>query len=68
MNIDKIQPNYIFKVDPVNFFEAGKQRQTGKNNSFNSGLFTQLSNEAYNLNHPKVAGSETQAKSLDLLA
>lgn len=68
MNIDKIQPNYIFKVDPVNFFESGKQRKAEKNNSFNSGLFTQQTNEAYNLNHPRVAGSQTQAKSLDLLA
>lgn len=67
MNIDKIQPNYIFKVDPVNFFETRKQ-EPAKNNIFSSGLFTAQTNGNFNLTHPKVAGSETSAKKLDLLA
>lgn len=67
MNIDKIQQNYIYKVDPVNFFETRKQNPS-ENNRFNSGLFAQQTNESFNLIHPKVAGSESRAKSLDLLA
>ena len=52
--IEAIQPNNIFRVNAVNRFD--------------SGLFTQQTNENYNLNHPKVKGSETQARHLDLLA
>ncbi len=67
MNIDKIQQNYIYRVDPVNFFEAKKQEPT-KNNIFQSGLFAKQTNEVFNLNHPKVAGSETTANKFDMLA
>ena len=67
MNIYKIQPNYVFKVDPVNFFEARKQ-EPAKNNIFQSGLFSTQTNDTFNLNHPKVAGSETTANKFDMLA
>ena len=64
--IDKIQPNNIFKVNPVQLFENNRQNRT-ENNPFNSSLFSQQTNENYNLNHPRVAGG-AQANSLDLLA
>ena len=67
MNIDKIQPNYVFRVEPVNFFETQKKEPT-KQNIFNSGLFSSQTNEVFNLNHPKVAGNETTAKKFDMLA
>lgn len=67
MNIDKIQQNYIYKVDPVNFFETRKQNPS-ETNRFNTGLFAQQTNDNFNLNHPKITGSESRAKSLDLLA
>lgn len=67
MNIDSIQPNYIFKVDPVNFFEAQK-KEPAKFNPFTNGLFSQQTDYVFNLNHPKVAGSATTANKLDRLA
>lgn len=67
MNIDKIQQNYIYKVDPVNFFETRKQ-EPAKNNIFASGLFAKQTDDTFNLNHPKVAGSETSANKFDMLA
>lgn len=54
--IKAIQPNLIYKVNPVNLFENRKQK---------SNLFAQ---SEYNLNHPKVFGHETQANHLDFLA
>ncbi len=68
MNIDSIQPNYIFKVDPVNFFETQRREPTAKNNFFSSGLFAQQTDGDFNLNHPKIAGSGTSANRLDRLA
>ncbi len=65
--IDAIQSNNIFRVNAVNLFENGRQNR-GVKNIFDSGLFARQDNENYNLNHPRVAGSETTAKSLDLLA
>ena len=67
MNIDRIQPNYVQKVDAVNFFETQKKAPTEKN-FFNSGLFTSVTEGGHNLYYPKVAGSETLAKNLDLVA
>lgn len=67
MNIDKIQQNYIPKVQAVNFFETHKKQPTEKN-FFNSGLFTSVTEGGYNPFYPKVAGSETLAKNLDLVA
>lgn len=60
-NIKAIQPNNIYKVNPVNLFE--NRKQNGRMN-----LFEQQDNNIFNLNHPKVSGSETQARSLDFLA
>lgn len=67
MNIDKIQQNYIPKVQAVNFFETQKKQPTEKN-FFNSGLFTSVTEGGYNPFYPKVAGSEILAKNLDLVA
>jgi hypothetical protein len=64
--IEAIQPTNIFRVNQVNLFE--RSRQNKNVNSFNRGLFTQQTNVNYNLNHPRVIGSETQARHLDLLA
>ncbi len=61
--IDAIQRNNIFRVNPINLFE-----NRSKNDEFKSGLFEQQTNKNFNLNHPKVAGSETQARNLDFLA
>lgn len=66
--IDAIQPNNIYRVNAVNLFENRNQANARTNNIFSTGLFTQQTNDNYNLNHPRVIGSETQAKSLDLLA
>lgn len=64
--IKAIQPTNIFKVNAINLFEnSGKNQNVNK---FNTGLFAQQTNNNYNLNHPRVIGSETQARSLDLLA
>lgn len=65
--IEAIQPNNIFRVNAVNLFENGRQNKSVVNR-FDSGLFAQQTNENYNLNHPRVIGSETQAIHLDLLA
>ena len=67
MNIDKIQSNFIFKVDPVNFFEA-QRKEPAKSNIFSSGLFAQQTDDVFNPNHPKVAGSATTANRFDRLA
>ncbi len=65
--IDAIQPNNIFRVNAVNLFENGRQNR-GVQNNFDTGLFARQDNNEYNLNHPRVIGSETQARHLDLLA
>ena len=64
--IDRVQPNNIFKVNPVQLFENNRQSRT-ENNPFNSGLFAQQTSETFNLNHPRTAGG-AQANNLDLLA
>ncbi len=64
--IDRVQPNNIFKVNPVQLFDNNRQSRT-ENNPFNSGLFAQQKNETFNLNHPRTAGG-AQANNLDLLA
>ncbi len=68
MNIDKIQSNFIFKVDPVNFFETHRRESTAKSNFFSNALFAQQTDGEFNLNHPKVAGFGTTANRLDRLA
>ena len=65
--IDKIQPNNIFKVNPVQLFDNNNRQNRTENNPFNSSLFSQQTNGSYNLSHPRVAGG-AQANSLDLLA
>lgn len=64
--IKAVQPNNIFKVNPVQLFGDNRSNRT-ENNPFNSGLFTQQTNGNYNLNHPRVAGGAS-ANNLDLLA
>ncbi len=64
--IEAIQPINIFRVNPVNLFENNRQNKSV--NSFNTGLFAQQANNNYNLNHPRIIGSQTQARHLDLLA
>lgn len=65
--IDKVQPNNVFKVNPVQLFGDNNRSNRTENNPFNSGLFTQQTNGNYNLNHPRVAGGAS-ASNLDLLA
>lgn len=65
--IDKIQPNNIFRVNPVQLFDNNNRQNRTENNPFNSSLFSQQTNGNYNLSHPRVAGG-AQANSLDLLA
>ena len=64
--ISPIRQNLFQKVDAVNLFENRNQKNLNAN-IFESGLFKKNSSE-YHLEHPKVAGSETQARHLDLLA
>lgn len=65
--IKAVQPNNIFKVNPVQLFGDNNRSNRTENNPFNSSLFSQQTNGNYNLNHPRVAGG-AQANSLDLLA
>lgn len=65
--IEAVQPNNIFRVNAVNLFD-NNNRQNKAVRRFDTGLFAQQTNENYNLNHPRVIGSETQARHLDLLA
>lgn len=65
--IKAVQPNNIFKVNPVQLFGDNNRSSRTENNPFNSSLFSQQTNGNYNLNHPRVAGG-AQANSLDLLA
>jgi len=62
--IDAIQQQQIYRVNPVNLFERREQNNNPKSygNIFTQGQF------GYNLEHPVVAGSPTQARNLDLLA
>lgn len=55
-SVKAIQPNNIYRVNPINLFENKKQ---------NANLFAQ---GEYNLSHPKIAGSDTKAGRLDFLA
>lgn len=65
--IKAVQPNNIFKVNPVQLFGDNNRTNRTENNPFNSSLFSQQTNENYNLNHPRVAGGAS-ANNLDLLA
>lgn len=63
--IKPIQPNNIYRVNPINFFEQ-RQSSNSSGYSYNANMFSK--NDGYNLNYPKHSGSETRAKHLDLLA
>ncbi len=61
MNVSAIN---FFRTQPVNFLSAQKNEQ------FKSPFMAQTfsaANSPYNLEHPKIAGSETLAKHLDLV-
>lgn len=61
--IDAIQQQQIYRVNPINLFERREQNnQKSYGNIFSEGKF------GYNLDHPVVAGSPTQARNLDILA
>ena len=63
--IDSIQPRTIFRVQPVNFYEAGARNPQRTQND--SGLFTQLNTSGYNLNRPSHENTAV-SKRLDLFA
>lgn len=63
--IKPIQPNNIYRVNPINFFE-NRQKQDFASYNYNANMFSK--NDGYNLNYPKHSGSENKAKFLDLLA
>lgn len=65
--IDAIQNFNNYRVQSVNLFENNYKSNT-QNNLFQTGLFSQQSNDVYNVNHPRVRGSETQALNIDYLA
>lgn len=65
--IKAVQPNNIFKVNPVQLFGDNNRSSRTENNPFNSSLFSQQTNGNYNLNHPRVVGGAS-ANNLDLLA
>ena len=67
MGISPIQAINLFRTQPVNFREAQRSEQTQFGNPFMSQAFS-ASNSPYHLEHPKVEGSETLAKKLDLIA
>ena len=64
--IKPIHANMMFKVDPVAFYTSGNYHADNQN-LLNQGLFKN-SESGYNLHHPKISGSETQANKLDLIA
>ena len=64
--IKAVQPNNIFKVNPVKLFGDNNRSNKTENNPFNSSLFSQQTNGNYNVNHPRVAGGAS-ANNLDLL-
>jgi len=66
-SIQPIQNQNIYRVNPINMFE-NKQDNAKSSNIFETGLFANQKNTGYNLQHPRIQGSETQAKNLDLLA
>lgn len=64
MGISAAQAVNLFSTQPINFVAAQKNEQT-KSNPFMSQVFS-ASNTTYTPNHPRIAGSETLAKHLDL--
>lgn len=66
MGISPIQAINFFRAQPVNFQEAQRTQQM-QSNLFMTQAFS-ANNSPYHLEHPKIAGSETLAKKLDLTA
>ncbi|MFI3300411.1 MAG: hypothetical protein R3Y28_03220 [Candidatus Gastranaerophilales bacterium] len=69
--IDSIQPNYIFKVDPVvmeyNQRQQATNNQQSSNFNYNNyNIFAQQT--GYNLNRPNVQDNGINATKLDFLA
>ena len=65
--IEAIKQQNIYRVNAINLFESENEGFATRN-PFGSSLFAQQTNNDYNPNHPRVKGSETQARHLDLLA
>lgn len=63
--IDSIQPRNIFRVQPVNFYEAGAKNPRRAQDD--SGFFNQLNASGYNLNRPSHENTAV-SKRLDLFA
>ena len=62
--VSLLQAVNIFRTQPLNFREAQQTQQSNQ-------MFTQAfsaSNSPYHLEHPRVEGSETLAKKIDLMA
>lgn len=68
MGISPIQAVNIFRTQPVNFQEAQRTQQFAQYQQDPTLGSFKASNSPYHLEHPKVAGSETLAKHLDLMA
>ena len=68
--IEAVQPNQIYRINPVKFMgNQPKRSLSGNSFSTNSNMFfAQNNNNGYSLNHPRVAGSPTCARSIDFLA
>lgn len=65
-SVKPVQQNMMYKVNPVNLYTSRNYQELNKGNLLDRGLFKN-SNLAYGLNHPKVAGSDSKAKFLDLM-
>ena len=65
MTISALNAVNFLRTQPVNFLNAQKLEQA-KSNPFMTQAFS-ASNSPYHLEHPKIAGSETLAKHLDLV-
>lgn len=65
--IESIQNYNQYRVQGINLFENSREKCCPPK-GFDTGLFASQSTGKHNLNYPKVQGSETQARSLDLLA
>ena len=63
--IDAIRQQQIYRVNPVSLYERRAQQNTIEK----SNIFSNSNNSNYNLNHPAVAGGNSnRASVLDLLA
>lgn len=65
MTVSALNAVNFFRTQPINFLNAQKAEQT-RHNPFMAQAFS-AANSPYHLEHPKIAGSETLAKHLDLV-